>query len=222
VSNGQIAIAFTEIHNPPIINAIEIVPANSIEVLPNRVTVGLTQPLQFSALAHGMANSAMTWSINPAGLGTIDPATGLYVAPASLAQATTVTVIATSVANPNLYGTATVTVSTASPSAFLPVRINSGGPTYTDPAGRVWVADTDFTTTCGKGYSLPFAAPTGVDGEYADALYCNGDSPQLTYQIPVPNMDYLVTLKFAEPMPWNPGDRVFSVSVNGQTNSVCR
>src|SRR5207237_10545985 len=36
----------------------------------------------------------------------------------------------------------------------------------------------------------------------------------------VPNMDYLVTLKFAEPSYSQAGRRIFSVSVNGTTNSV--
>jgi len=46
-------------------------------------------------------------------------------------------------------------------------------------------------------------------------------SPQITYQIPVPNMEYLVTLKVCR----NPTSvgvlaaRIFSVAVNGQTNS---
>jgi RHS repeat-associated protein len=221
VNNGQITIALSGINNPPIISAIEIVPANSIEVLPETATLGLTQAIQFSALAPGGASPAVTWSVSPAGLGTIS-ATGLYVAPASLPAATTVTVIATSVANPSLNGTAIVNLSTADPSIFTALRINSGGPTYTDPAGRVWAADTDFTTTCG-GNGSPFSfTAAGLDGEYIDGLSCNsGTSPQMTYQIPVPNMDYLVTLKFAEPSSGcGPGCRIFSVAVNGQTNSV--
>jgi hypothetical protein len=88
----------------------------------------------------------------------------------------------------------------------------------------LWVADRDFTTSCGGSNSvLSFVPAAGVDGEYGDALSCgSATSPQMTYQIPVPNMDYLVTLKFAEPTTswWGPGSRVFSVAVNGQTNSV--
>jgi RHS repeat-associated protein len=222
VTNNFITIVFSGISGgAPIINAIEIVPAGSIEVVPGIVTLGLTQDLRFSALAHGLSNSAVTWSIGPSSLGTIDPTTGLYVAPASLPANTSVTVIATSVANPNVFGTATVNLSTADPNSFQAVRINSGGPTYVDPAGRVWVADTDFTPCNPDNQAPPFVDPEGLDAEYADARSCWNNNPQMSYQIPVPNMDYLVTLKFAEPNAnWGPGSRIFSVTVNGQTNSA--
>jgi hypothetical protein len=221
VSNGQITIAISAIQNWPIIDAIEIAPANSIEVVPQTASLGLQQQLQFTALIPGQTNPAVTWSLNPAGLGTIS-ASGLYAAPAALAAPTTVTVIATSVANPNAVGTAVVNLSPTNPISFSALRINAGGPTYQDPAGRVWMADTDFTTSCsGNGNASSFVPPAGLDGEYGTYRWCDGSSPQITYQIPVPNMDYLVTLKFAEPnVTWGPGARIFSVAVNGQTNSA--
>jgi hypothetical protein len=223
VSNGQITIAFTSINGAaPIINAIEIAPANSIEVLPETVTLSARQTLQFTAIEPGVTNPSLSWSIVPANLGTMNPNTGMYTAPASIASAATVTVTAANTGNPNIVGTAVITLSPTDPNSFPALRINSGGPTYVDPAGRVWVADEDFVS-CGSNYAvLSFVPPAGVDGEYADALSCGGPAPQITYQIPVPNMDYLVTLKFAEPTVswWGPGSRLFSVAVNGQTNSA--
>jgi RHS repeat-associated protein len=218
VTNGQITIAFSAINGGPIINAIEVVPANTLEVVPQTATLGERQRVRFTALEPGVNNPAVNWSITPANLGSID-STGLYAAPASIPAATTVTITAASATNPNIRGTAVVSLSPTDPTSFAALRINSGGPTYVDPAGRVWVADTDFTSPCSEGGTGSFTPPAGLDGEYGTYRTCYWSRPDITYQIPVPNMEYLVTLKFAEPN-LSAGQRVFSVAVNGQTNSV--
>jgi hypothetical protein len=216
-STGAIDIAFTPINNAPIINAIEIVPANSLEVTPSTASLGARQILQFSALQPGVTGPAVNWSITPANLGSIS-ATGLYTAPASIASAATVTVTAALASNPNIQGTAAISLSPTDPNSVAPIRINSGGPTYIDPLGRVWAADTYGAANCSNPVFSFVAA--GLDGEYTDGLSCNGPNP-ITYTIPVPNMDYLVTLKFAEPYPnCGPGCRIFSATVNGETNSA--
>jgi hypothetical protein len=215
VSDGQITIQLSAITNYSDINAIEIVPASSVEVLPRTATLAVRQMQQFSALAHGLGDPGVTWSISPANLGTISSA-GLYTAPASIPAATTVNIIATSVANTNLFGFAVVSLSPTDPNSFAPIRINAGGPTYTDPAGRVWAADSG-SDSCSPTGTGSFVPPVVLDGEYDTYRACY---PSLTYRFTVPNMDYLVTLKFVEPYYTNPGDRVFSASVNGTTNNV--
>src|SRR6266849_6221664 len=66
----------------------------------NSLAVG--QVAQFTASVTGTANTGVTWSISPAGQGSINPSTGIYTAPASVASPSlqTVTVTATSVADP--------------------------------------------------------------------------------------------------------------------------
>ncbi len=80
------------------------------------------------------------------------------------------------------------------------------------------MADSNYTTSCsGNGWTGSVTLAAGVDMEYATYRACDGGAPQVTYQIPVLNMDYLVTLKFAEIyFAWN-GSRVFDVSLQGQT-----
>ncbi|MBL0211475.1 MAG: hypothetical protein IPQ13_11285 [Holophagaceae bacterium] len=81
----------------------------NVVVSPSAPTVvsGATQV--FTAAVTPITNTAVTWSIS--GVGSINPATGLYTAPAAPpATAQSVTVTATSTAAPTRTGTATVTV----------------------------------------------------------------------------------------------------------------
>jgi hypothetical protein len=82
--------------------------AVNVTVAPASPTLvrGATQ--QFSATVSGGSTSAVTWSINPV-VGTIST-TGLYTAPATLASTQTVTVRATSAADPTKSATASVTL----------------------------------------------------------------------------------------------------------------
>ena len=218
VSNGQINIAFAANVDSPIVNAIEIAAANSVDVLPQSINLSERQSLQFSALIPGTSNPAVTWSIAPANLGTITT-TGLYTAPSSITASTPVTVIAASVASPGTSGASVVNLSPTDPNSFTTIRLNSGGPAYTDPAGRVWAPDSTVAPSCSSWFgasAFSFTPPAGLDGEYSDGRACSN----LGYQFSVPNMNYVVTLKFADPTYANAGQRVFDVSLNGVTNNA--
>lgn len=81
---------------------------SSISISPGTVTLAPGQTQQFSATVSGQPSTAVTWSISP-GLGSITPG-GLYTTPASIAAQTTVTVTATSTADPTRVASATVIV----------------------------------------------------------------------------------------------------------------
>ncbi|MGJ5819037.1 SBBP repeat-containing protein [Paludibaculum fermentans] len=89
-------------------------PASSVkvQVTPAAVTLGLGQSQQFTAAVTG-ASDGVTWSLRPAGAGTIS-ASGLYTAPAAAAS-NPVTVIATSVQDPTQQGQAAVSLPNPSP-----------------------------------------------------------------------------------------------------------
>lgn len=112
------AIATTQISLVP--------PTITIAVNPSTVTLGAGQTQQFSAQVSGISQTGVTWSINPV-VGSIDPASGLYTAPATLTATQKVTVTATSTFDPQSSGTATITLQlptiTVSPSA---VSLTSG------------------------------------------------------------------------------------------------
>ncbi len=88
-------------------SAIVNIPAVAVSVSPPTANVigGGTQP--FTATVTNATNAAVTWSVS--GLGSIDTS-GLYSAPALIPSQTTVTITATSVADPTKSGSATVTL----------------------------------------------------------------------------------------------------------------
>jgi hypothetical protein len=87
--------------------------SSSVSIWLGPASVTLTadgQQQQFTATVAGTSNTAVTWSMSPS-LGTLT-ANGLYTAPypGTISSSQTVTIIATSVADPTKSATATVTV----------------------------------------------------------------------------------------------------------------
>jgi beta-galactosidase len=70
----------------------------------------------------------------------------------------------------------------------------------------------------GKGVNPPDTpAEKRVSVEASDArLYDSYRTGQFSYRVPVPDGNYKVTLRFAEPAAAAAGERVFDVSVNGK------
>jgi hypothetical protein len=87
---------------------ISLFPPVNIGITPTAAILYANQSQQFTATVSNVANTGVIWSISPANYGTID-STGLYTAPNYIYWPTTVTVTATSQANPTLSATATLT-----------------------------------------------------------------------------------------------------------------
>ena len=104
--------------------------------------------------------------------------------------------------------TATLTVNP--PASFTPVRINSGGPAYTDSLGQKWTADTGYT---GGG---PYSTTNTITNTPDPKLYQTSRyGASFSYAVHAPSGSYAVTLKFAELYWTAAGKRVFSVAING-------
>jgi len=204
VTNGQIAIQFIPVLSTPTVNAIEIVPQSGVgvSVTPGNVSLGAAQAQQFTATVTGNANTGVKWSISPL-VGAIS-GTGLYTAPASVTQPQTVTVTATSTADMVTSGAATIKLA-----ASGSLRINAGGPAYTDSSARLWNADSGFTG--GDVYS----SSSVISGASAPALYQTERFGAFQYQFAVSNGTYTVNLKFAELFFTSAGQRQFNVAING-------
>ncbi|HVZ81237.1 MAG TPA: malectin domain-containing carbohydrate-binding protein [bacterium] len=92
-------------------------------------------------------------------------------------------------------------------------RVNAGGSNYTDGAGNLWVADTQYS---GGTAAVPVAS--AINGTTDDTLYQSERyGNPFTYTFHVPAGSYQVTLKFAETYSGitAAGQRVFNVSING-------
>ncbi|MGC2196854.1 MAG: hypothetical protein WA628_19425 [Terriglobales bacterium] len=86
----------------------------SVSVSPSPVTVPINATQQFAAAVSGTTNKLVAWSVTGTGCsgddcGTIN-SSGLYAAPDSIPNPPTVTVTATSAADPTKAGTAAVTI----------------------------------------------------------------------------------------------------------------
>jgi hypothetical protein len=209
-SSGQIAIQLTPIVDHPKVSAIQIVQAGTavgVSVTPAVVTRSAGQTQQFTASVTGSSNTAVTWTISP-NAGSIS-GSGLYTAPATIGAQQTVTVTATSQADPTSSGRATVTLTAT---AFQPIRVNAGGGSYTDPQGNVWSADTGFTGGSSYSVTRPIANTT-TQLLYQSERWKTGS---LDYNFAVPNGTYTVTLKFAEIYFTAAGQRRFYILLNGQ------
>jgi hypothetical protein len=198
----------------------------------NPVATGLTSlTLNPTSVLGGAANSTSTGTVT---LNGSAPTGGTSVALSSNTSAATVP---TSVAVPynttsntfkitsnsvtsstavtitaSLNGSKTATLTVNPVPAFTPVRINSGGPAYTDSQGQPWKADTGYTG--GSPYSVTNTISNTSDPTlYKTSRY----GASFSYAISAPAGTYSVTLKFAEPVWSAAGKRVFNVTINGTT-----
>jgi hypothetical protein len=89
--------------------------------------------------------------------------------------------------------------------------VNAGGPAYVDAAGEVYEADADFS-----GGTI-WTTTAAIAGTEDDRLYQSERYGDFSYNVPMDNGDYEVTLKFAEITVTGVGQRVFNVLIEGQT-----
>jgi hypothetical protein len=92
-------------------------PMVSIAVGPPSAILTTSQSQQFTGTVSGSGNTGVSWSINPA-VGIISSG-GLYTAPATITSVQTVTVIATSQADPTKTATAAISLTPPPPSVAI-------------------------------------------------------------------------------------------------------
>ena len=94
------------------------------------------------------------------------------------------------------------------------IRIEAGGPAYTDANGNAWLADQGFE----GGDNADRGGEMQIENTKDPAIYRTEHWGMTTFSQAVPNGKYTVKLHFAET--WEgitgPGQRVFSFNVEGQ------
>jgi hypothetical protein len=102
-------------------------------------------------------------------------------------------------------------VSAAPTVANFHIRVNAGGPAYTDGSGNIWSADTGFTG------GTAAADPGGVTSTPDPGLFLWERWGMSQYQFTgLANGTYHVDLMMAEQSAGAPGYRIFSATANGQ------
>jgi Putative Ig domain len=172
---------------------------------------------QLTALVNGAGNTSVTWSMSPA-VGTLS-STGLYTPPSGVSSPTTVTVTATSVANPSVAASMTLNVFPAGPIRLVPG--NAPGvynytmvPTpYTDSSSNVW-------SSIGDDGGYAYNGGCSIAGTSDPTLYCyeytayaGGDNDQ-RFDFIVPNGSYQINYKAASTF-GTLGTQIQDLEVNG-------
>jgi uncharacterized protein (TIGR03790 family) len=100
--------AWNRLFNVTATATIIVQPSVQVSVAPGTISTSPGSTVRFTASVSNAADTSVTWSLKSA-VGSIDAA-GLFKAPASLLQAQTVTVVATSNSDPTVSGTAIVKI----------------------------------------------------------------------------------------------------------------
>jgi hypothetical protein len=138
-------------------------PGVGVAVTPPAPSLYPSQQQQFTATVVGTSNAAVTWSVNPPGVGSLS-ASGLYTAPAAITAQQTISVTATA-ADPGRSSTATVTLLPA-PANLARSGVATQSSTYASE------------TTAGQ------AIDGNTDGNYANgSVNCTNGDPYAWWQV---------------------------------------
>ncbi len=155
ISSAQtITITATSVADPTqaASRQIQLTPiAITVLVSPSSVTLTAGQTQQFSATVLGISSTGVTWSINPPGVGTIDPNAGLYTAPASITTSQKVTVTATSVFDSTVTGTASITLQAP---AAVTISISPTSVSLSDGQSQQFTATVSNSTNTAVTWSI--------------------------------------------------------------------
>jgi hypothetical protein len=202
----------------------------AVAISENSVSLGAGETHQFVATVTGHSNTAVTWSISGctgAACGTITP-TGFYTAPSLIPTKATVTVTATSQADPTKFDTVAVhqmcvAVSIAPPGATV---IPGGTLSFTaavrydiSKAGVTWTLGPACSGTCGTlsnvtPSSVTYTAPATVPNPPAVTLTATsvtdpGETAEVNITVsvtgPLAEGDYAFVFNGWEIRPTQPG-----------------
>jgi hypothetical protein len=96
------------------------------------------------------------------------------------------------------------------------IRVNCGGPSYTDSNGQAWQADNGYSGGNANSTSVQIGG-TADQALYQTGRYNNAGSTPLVYSFQVANGSYNINLRFAETSMKmeSVGARVFNVKIQG-------
>jgi malectin (di-glucose binding ER protein) len=194
--------------NPLTVISLSIVPASVTgSGVNSTATVTLNSPAPLGGASVALLNGTPAAATVPVSVTVAGGATTATF----IVTSKTVTVQTATLITATLNGSATATLTVNPPPSFTPIRVHAGGAAYTDTQGNLWSADTKFSG--GKTYTATVTITNTTD----QTLYKSERYGAFSYKFTVPNGSHTVTLKFAEIFYTSPGERIFSVAINGTT-----
>jgi hypothetical protein len=148
----------------------------AVSIAPGSVTLGPCQSQQFTATVTGATNANVAWTLSPA-VGTIS-ATGLYTAPASIVNAQSVTVSATSSADPTKSASAAIKLNPLPLATTIAVSIAPGSVAVGPSQSQQFTATVTGATNTNVTWTLsPAVGAISATGLYtAPASILNAQS----------------------------------------------
>ena len=204
----------------------------TISVNPTSATILTGQTALVTATVNPSTNSAVTWSLSPQ-IGSVS--NGLYQAPATVAAATTVLVIATSVADPTKSASASITVNPPVAISLTPASVSlSQGYTQQFTATVTGSSNTNVTWSMSPqvgqlSTSGAYIAPSSVSSAQtvtitATSVADSTKSASATVSLQPPQLSPGASLRViitpAFPSITTPHTQQFSATVNGATNNA--
>lgn len=185
---GQITITATSVADPSqsASTTLSLQAGILVTVSPVAISMDLGTSQTFTASISGSTNNAVNWSVNGAAggnatVGIID-ATGKYTAPGSMPPKSTVTITATSQADPTASGSAQVTL-TVPPGSF---SLSPSSTTLTLAKGTAATQPFTITTSAGFSGSIALAVsglPTNVGGKFDQPTLTGNGTSTLTLAV---------------------------------------
>jgi RHS repeat-associated protein len=156
------AIAYeTGITSSPVTSATYTIPVE-VSVSPATSTLYAGQTQQFTATVTNNSNTAVTWSLSPSSVGSIN-ASGLYTAPVTISTQQTLTITATSQASSSATATATITL-------YPPIAVSSSPTAVSLYAGQTQQFSATVANTSNTGVTWSIS-PSGVGSINSSGLY---------------------------------------------------
>jgi len=151
----------------------------SVALTPGSVTLTPSQTQTFTAAVAGTSNTAVTWSLSPAA-GSISAA-GLYTAPATVSYPNTVTITATSAANPTDSASSGVTIVPLVGTSYYLAPAAAGGNDSNNglSPGAPWLTP-HHSVNCGDtiiaAASTAYSAVNFTDGNWGTVTCASGNN----------------------------------------------
>ena len=150
----------------------------NLSLAPTSVNLSALQRQQFTATVQGNSNSAVTWFISPP-VGTVS-SSGLYSAPASIASTETVTLTATSQADPTKFQSAAIVLTAANTGIQAQFQLNGTSSELSGLSNGSVIIPTQSPTSLtgsvvvnGQGAVNIVSGPAGGPGVYFSKC-CDG------------------------------------------------
>lgn len=200
--------------SPAPVQNTQAAPAFTSVALPTTANVGRVYTFIFETKGSPAPTLSLTGTLPP-GI-TFTPTTGVLTGTPTTAGAfNDITVTAANGVTPNATQTFSITVAPSNGGGKVVLAIKCGGPAYTASDGTVYAADEYFAG------GLEYETSATIQNTNDPALYnkyrFTRDVP-FGYAIPLPNGNYVVTLKFCETKPENKvGTRVANYALQGKT-----